>query len=449
MLEHPSNYIGIPTALRSQHRPFGIKRNDRFRHIYILGKTGTGKSTLEENLIIQDLRNNEGVCVIDPHGTLVTRLLDFVPSHRANETVYFDPRSESHAIGLNIFAHVPERIRPLVVSQVVSVFRNIFPEAFANAPRLEHLLRNGTAALLDVPGTTMLSLPRLYTSHEYGERIFSQTLNPAARDFWYKEYKPLSKKTKQEWHAPLFNKVGAFLVNPLIRTIVAQTQPKPDIQQIMDSRSVLLVNLAKGLIGEDCAKLIGSVIITKLYMAALARAEQSFSAFPAFPEFHLYLDESQFVATPVMADILSEARKFLLSLTLCNQFLAQLDRHNVLEAIKGNVGTFIVFGIGADDAKRLAPEFYPTITERDLINQPAYNCYIKLCIDGQTSRPFSAVTLPPDRPRPTEGNRESILKTSEERWGMRRDILEEKIRRWYEHGTPRPRGEEFAVRFDP
>jgi len=428
-MNEPIHYIGTPNSLRTASRPFGIKTNDRFLHTYIIGKTGMGKSALLQNLAIQDIRNNNGLCVIDPHGSLVTSLHDFIPKDRTNHTILINPTDPNYSFGLNVFDHVDPSYRDLIASHILSIFKNIFPESFKSAPRMEHVLRNIIAALLDAQGTTFLSIPRFINSETYREHVLAQVTNLAVKEYWEEEFARLPRAEKQEHTAPVLNKVGIFLTNHTIRNIISQTKPKVDLAKHMDNGSIILVNLSRGLLGQDNAKLLASLITIKLYLSALARQGKS-----TYRDFHLYLDEANTIASPVLSDILSEARKYRLSLTLAHQFLEQLP-HETKEAIKGNVGTWITFCIGATDALELAPEFSPNITTHDLVNLPKYTCYIKLAIDGATCRPFSAQTLPPSTPRDNERNAANIIKESNQSHCTPQHKIEEKIRRWYARGN--------------
>ncbi len=412
------------TNYRNQMRSFGIKRDDRRRHMYIIGKTGMGKTTLLENLIISDIINGEGCCYIDPHGDTAEKILDFIPSNRINDVIYINPADASFPIAFNILESVDESHKHLIASGIVSVFKKQFAESWG--PRLEYILRNTVLALLDYPGSTLLGVMRILVEADYRAKVVEKIKDPVVRSFWVNEFTKWNDRVLQEVISPIQNKVGQFLSNFLIRNIVGQVTSTIDLRDIMDNKKILILNLSKGRIGEDTMQLLGSMIVTKLYMAAMSRVD--------IPEterndFYLYVDEFQNFATDSFADILSEARKYRLDLIVAHQYIEQLPE-TVQAAVFGNVGTLINFRVGAADAEKLVLEFTPFFTEEDLVNLPAFCIYLKLMIDGVSSDPFSANTLPPLFGDYRTDNREKVIQVSRERYANPRSVVEDKINRW-------------------
>ena len=412
------------TNYRNQMRSFGIKRDDRRRHMYIIGKTGMGKTTLLENLIISDIINGEGCCYIDPHGDTAEKILDFIPSNRINDVIYFNPADASFPIAFNILEAVDESHKHLIASGIVSVFKKQFAESWG--PRLEYILRNTVLALLDYPGSTLLGVMRILVEADYRAKVVEKIKDPVVRSFWVNEFTKWNDRVLQEVISPIQNKVGQFLSNFLIRNIVGQVTSTIDLRDIMDNKKILILNLSKGRIGEDTMQLLGSMIVTKLFMAAMSRVDM-----PEIErkDFYLYVDEFQNFATDSFADILSEARKYRLDLIVAHQYIEQLPE-TVQAAVFGNVGTLINFRVGAADAERLVLEFTPFFTEEDLVNLPAFAIYLKLMIDGVASDPFSANTLPPLFGDYRTNNREKVIQVSRERYANPRQVVEDKINRW-------------------
>jgi type IV secretory pathway TraG/TraD family ATPase VirD4 len=407
------------TNYRDIRRLFGIKQKNRRAHMYVIGKTGTGKSTLIANMIISDIREGRGVALIDPHGDLAERVLDFVPKDRIEEVIYFNPGDLEYPIAFNPLEKCSPYSQHLVTSGLISVFKKIWPDFWG--PRLEHILRHAIFTLLEYPGATLLDLPRLLTNKDFRFMVLKQVTNQQVREFWFSEFEKYSAWLRSEAISPILNKVGQFLTSLPLRNIVGQPENTFNFREVMDSGKILIVNLAKGKIGEDNCALLGAMLVTKIQLAALGRAD--------VPEekrksFYLYVDEVHNFFTLSFAGILSEARKYGLSLVLAHQYLDQLDEE-MRAAILGNVGTLLAFRVGAEDGKYLAREFYPVFTEADLVNLPNHHIYLKLMIDGVTSRPFSAVTLPPF-------GREASLKKevvglSRKKYGKARAIVEKEI----------------------
>lgn len=416
---------------RGGHRPFGIQPADRRQHVYVIGKTGMGKTTLLENMIVQDIEVGRGVAVLDPHGDLAQRLLRFVPRSRINDVVYFNPQDVAWPFALNPFEQVEPDKRHLVAASLMSVFEKLFASSWG--PRMAHILRNAILALLEMPGATLLGIPRLLCDPRYREKVALKVRDPKVRDFWRNEFASYQAGFRTEASAPVLNKVGAFLSSPLVRNIVGQARSKVRFRDLMDEGKILVANLSKGAVGEENQVLLGSLLVTKLELAAMERVD---TPEESRRDFHLYCDEFQNFATPSFASILSEARKYRLNLTLAHQYLGQLDP-KLKEAVLGNVGTLIVFRVGGADAIELETEFAPEITRDDFVRLPPHSVYLRLAIDALTSRPFSADVLPPRTP-PVKSYAEIVRRLSRERYCTQRTEVERKIERWFAavEGTP-------------
>ncbi|MCD6528283.1 type IV secretion system DNA-binding domain-containing protein [bacterium] len=413
------------TTFRNQRKKFGIKLDDRRRHMYIIGKTGMGKTALLENMAIQDIQRGKGICFIDPHGDAGEKLLDFVPSHRIEDVVYFNPADLDFPIAFNIMEKVDLEHRHLVASELMGVFKKIWPDVWS--ARMEYILYNCILALLEYPNSTLLGINRMLADPEYRKKVVDKITDPVIKSFWTQEFARYTQRYEIEAAAAIQNKIGQFISAPLIRNIIGQVNSSIDMREIIDEGKILILNLSKGRIGEDSSRLLGALLITKLQLAAMSRANIPESE---RRDFFLYVDEFQNFATESFANILSEARKYRLSLILTHQYIAQMDE-KVRDAVFGNVGTIISFRVGAEDAKFLEKEFSPEFSARDLVNLPKYNIYLKLTVDGVPSRPFSAITLPPFE-KPKSSNKEKIIKFSREKYGTPRHIVEEKISRWAE-----------------
>src|SRR5947209_7490636 len=377
------------TNFRNQHRRFGIKRADRRAHTYLIGKTGTGKSTLIANLARQDALHGEGFALLDPHGDLVEQVLRFIPQERQHDLVYFNVPDTAHLLAFNPLEASQVGFRPLVASGLISVFKKIWAEFWG--ARMEYVLRNTLLALLEFPGSTLLDVPRMLDDATFRSHVLAVVQNTQVRRFWLREYQNYPARFRAEAIAPIQNKVGEFLVNPILRRIVGQPKSAFDLRRVMDEGKILLVNLAKGKIGEDTASLLGSMLVTKIGLAALARAHL---AEADRRDFYVYLDEFPSFTTPGFAGMLSEMRKYHVGLVLAHQHLSQVE-DGTRDAILGNAGTIIAFRIGLADALLLEKEFHPELAAVDLISLPNYHIYLKLMIDGVVSRPFSAVTPAP------------------------------------------------------
>jgi hypothetical protein len=410
------------TNHRGIHRPFGIKRDDRRRHMYVIGKTGMGKSTLLEHMIAQDLRGGEGLALVDPHGDLVERILRFVPRRRMNDVVYVNPSDLDYPVAFNVLEAVDPSRRHLAASGLIAVFKKLYGETWG--PRLEYILRNTVLALLEYEHATLLGIPRMYVDDEFRRRVVSRIRDGVVKAFWTEEFEGYAKQFRTEAVAPIQNKIGQFLSSPLIRNIVGQVRSTIDLRRIMDERKILLLNLSKGRIGEDNAALLGALFITNLQLAAMSRIDVPETD---RPDFFLYVDEFQDFATDSFTGILSEARKYRLCLIVAHQYIAQLDE-TVRDAVFGNVGTILTFRIGAKDAEVLEEELAPVFTSGDLVELSKFDCYLRLMIDGVASRPFSATTFPPlGQP---ENEQDKIIRLSRERYGRPREGVEQRITAW-------------------
>lgn len=410
---------------RNQRKKFGIKLDDRRRHVYVVGKTGVGKTTLLENMVISDIQAGKGVGVIDPHGEFAEKMLDFIPEERLDDVIYFDPSDMENPIAFNPMEQVGTEFRHLVASGLMGVFKKIWADAWS--ARMQYILNNTLLALLEYPGATLLGIMQMFSNKAYRKKIVDNLQDPIIRSFWQDEFSQYSQKFESEALAAIQNKVGQFVSNPLVRNILGQPRSSLNMRDIMDSGKIFIANLSKGKIGEDNSALLGAMIITRLQLAAMSRVD--------VPEaerrdFFLYVDEFQNFATDSFANILSEARKYRLGLILAHQYIGQLvnaeQNTKVRDAVFGNVGTIISFRVGAEDAEFLEKEFMPEFLQTDLVNLSKANIYIKLMIDGVSSRPFSAETLPPQK-LPLVNYRDVIIKNTRDRYGTPRSVVEARI----------------------
>lgn len=375
------------TNFRAEQIPFGIRQRDRRAPVYILGKTGTGKSTLLAQLIQQDVEAGRGLAVLDPHGDLVESVLSTIPAARQTDVIYFNVPDAEHPLGFNPLEHVAPARRSLAAAGLLEVYKKLWRDSWG--PRLEHILRNALLALFEQPNATLADVLRLLTEPTFRKPMALKLENEQVKTFWLEEYEHYPVRLRLEAIAPIQNKVGAFLSDPLLQRILTAPRSTFKLRHVMDAGKILLVNLAKGKIGEDTSSLLGSLLLARIGLAALSRAD--------VPEaerrdFFLYLDEFQNFTTLSLATMLSESRKYRLNLTLAHQHLAQLEP-GIREAVLGNAGTLIAFRVGAQDSELLAPEFAPAFTETDLVNLPNYHIILKLMIDGAVSMPFSAQTI--------------------------------------------------------
>ena len=421
------------TDARGKRVSFGIKNIDRSKHVYVIGKTGMGKSTLLENMAIQDMKNGEGIAFVDPHGGTAEKLLEYVPEDRIKDVLYFAPFDMEHPISFNVMEDVGPEKRHLVVNGLMSVFEKIWEDAWS--ARMAYILQNTLLALLEYPGATLLAVNRMYTDKAFRTKVVENVTDISVKSFWVDEYAKYTDKYAQEATPAIQNKIGQFAGNPLIRNIIGQAKSSFDVRKLMDEKKILIVNLSKGRVGEGNARLLGSMLITKIYLAAMSRADENAAALSKLPPFYLYVDEFQSFADRSFADILSEARKYKLNLTIAHQYIEQMEEE-VRDAVFGNVGTMIVFRVGAYDADVLEKEFAPTFIAEDLVNLGLRQIYLKLMINSVASLPFSASTLPPIEQSEAIHVSE-IVESSRQAFARPRIMVEKEITDWHMEGkTP-------------
>ncbi len=408
------------TTFRNQLTRFGIKTDDRRRHMYLIGKTGMGKTNMMENMVIADIRAGRGVGVVDPHGEFAERILDFVPENRVDDVIYFNPADIDWPIAFNPLERIDMEHRHLIASGMMGVFKKIWPDVWS--ARMEYILNNSLLALLEYPSSTLLGIMRMLAEKNYRQKITENLQDPVIKSFWINEFARYTQRLETEAVAAIQNKVGQFVSNPLIRNIVGQTHSAIDMRKVMDEGKILIINIAKGKIGEDNSALLGAMMITKLQLAAMSRVD---TPMEERRDFYLYVDEFQNFSTESFANILSEARKYRLNLILAHQYIEQLDE-KVRAAIFGNVGTVVCFRVGAEDAEFLEKEFMPQFTAQDLVNLAKYNIFIKLMIDGIATKPFSAQTIEPAEPS-AESFKDVIIENSRNKCAVPRSRVEEKI----------------------
>jgi len=411
------------TTFRNIRQKFGIKTDDRRRHLYIVGKTGMGKTAMLQNMAVQDIQAGRGIGFVDPHGEAAEELLEFVPSNRINDVIYINPADLNYPIAFNVMEKVGLEHRHLVAGGLMGVFKKIWPDVWS--ARMEYILNNSILALLEYPGSTLLGVNRMLSDPDFRKKVVERITDPVVKAFWLNEFARYTQRYEVEATAAIQNKVGQFISAPLIRNIIGQVQSTIDMRKVMDEGKILILNLSKGKIGEDNSMLLGALLITKLQLAAMSRVD--------IPEerrkdFFLYVDEFQNFATESFVNILSEARKYRLALILAHQYIAQMEE-TVRDAVFGNVGTLVCFRVGAEDAEFLEKEFSPEFVAQDLVNLAKYDIYLKLMIDGLAGRPFSARTLTPFL-KPESSNKEKIIKVSRERYGTPRQEVEKKITEW-------------------
>ncbi len=415
------------TDRRNKRIEFGIKAEDRTRHIYIIGKTGMGKSTLIENMAVQDIKNGEGFAFVDPHGKSAALLLDYIPPERIKDVIYFAPFDMDNPISFNIMEDIGPDKRHLVANGLMSVFKKLWLDAWS--ARMEYILSNVLLALLEYPDSTLLGVNRMLADKSYRKKVVDNIKDPAVKAFWTEEYAKYSEKYTQEAIPAIQNKIGQFTSNPLIRNIIGQPHSSFDLRKVMDEQKILIVNLSKGQVGEGNANLLGSMLITKIYLAALSRADLMETELKELPNFYMYVDEFQSFANESFANILSEARKYKLSLVMAHQYIEQMSEE-VTAAVFGNVGTQIMFRVGATDAEHLEKEYAPVFTAEDMVNLGFTQIYLKLMIDGVASHPFSAVTMLPILPS-EKPSREEVIMSSRKLYAHPRLLVEQEINAWY------------------
>ncbi|MEN9647348.1 MAG: hypothetical protein RLY57_152 [Candidatus Parcubacteria bacterium] len=416
------------TDARNKRIRFGIKAKDRTRHVYAIGKTGMGKSTLLESMAIQDIANGNGIAFVDPHGSSADKLLEYVPEHRIKDVIYFAPFDLDYPISFNVMEDVGADKRHLVASGLMSAFKKIWVDAWS--ARMEYILNNTILALLEYPGATLISINRMLADKDYRKLVVDNVTDPSVKSFWVDEFAKYTDRFASEATPAIQNKIGQFISNPLIRNIIGQPKSSFDIRKAMDERKIVIVNLSKGRMGESNANLLGAMLITKIYLAAMSRADVSSSTLKELPHFYFYVDEFQNFANESFAGILSEARKYKLSLTIAHQYIEQMT-DEVRAAVFGNVGTMISYRVGAFDAEVLEKEFAPVFTAEDIVNLGFTQIYLKLMIDGIGSRPFSATTINTP-PKPETVFVDQIIAASREQFAQKRSDVEDAIKKWHE-----------------
>lgn len=418
------------TDTRNKKIKFGIKAKDRLKHVYVIGKTGMGKSTMLENMAIQDIQNGNGMAFIDPHGGTAEKLLDYVPEERIKDVLYFAPFDIEYPVSFNVMEDIGVEKRHLVLSGLMSAFMKLFGEdSFSD--RMQYILQNTILALLEYPGATMLGINKMLSEKDYRNKVVANIQDPSVKSYWLKEYAGYTERFAAEAIPAIQNKIGQFTSNPLIRNIIGQEKSSFDIREVMDKSKIMIINLSKGRVGEGNANLLGSMLITKIYLAAMSRAESNEAQLKNLPNFYLHVDEFQSFANKSFADILSEARKYKLNLTIAHQYIEQMEEE-VRDAVFGNVGSMISFRVGALDAELLEKEFAPTFTAEDMVNLGIYQIYLKLMIDGVSSQPFSATTMGPI-PKPERSYRSEIIDMSRAQFARPRSVVEGDISAWHEN----------------
>src|SRR3990167_6281908 len=430
------------THTRGKRDMFGIRAADRGKHMYIIGKTGMGKSTMLENMAIQDIQNGEGIAFIDPHGSTAEKLLDFVPHGRIKDVVYFAPFDTDHPIGFNVMEDVGYDKRHLVVSGLMGALKRIWVDAWS--ARMEYILQNTLLALLEYPDSTLLDVNRMLTNKTFRTAVMEKVTDPLVRSFWLEEFAAFTDTYTREATPAIQNKIGQFTANPLIRNIGGQSKSTFDLREIMDKQKIFIVNLSKGRMGETNAALLGSMMVVKIYLAAMSRAEEPAARMVRLPRFYFYVDEFQSMMNEAFADILSESRKYKLALTLANQYIEQMEEE-VRDAVFGNVGTLVCFRVGPFDAEVLETVFKPTFVPEDLIGLGIGQIYLTLMIDGVGSPPFSAETIPPIEP-PRISYREDVINRSRALYSRARADVEVAINQKQIDFAPQMQKKEKSLR---
>ena len=416
-------------VFRGQRTKFGIRPDDRRRHVYVIGKTGMGKTTILENMIFSDIHAGKGIAVIDPHGDLADSAVSYVPKERSNDVVLFDPADKDFPLSFNMLeCNNPDQYA-IVASGLMSVFEKLWPDVWSE--RMKHILRNVLLALIEYQGSSMLGIMRMFADDAYREKVVAKVTDPLVKSFWEDEYAVWSEKYRTEAISAIQNKVGQLLTTPVMRNIVGQVKSTLDVRHAMDTGKIIIVNLSKGKLGEDISAFLGAMLVTKFQIDAMGRAD--------IPEkdrkdFYLYVDEFQNFATESFATILSEARKYRLALTMANQYVAQLlidDKNTSLrDAVFGNVGSIVSFQVGSDDAEEISLQFEEAVSVKDILSLPKYHAYVRLMIDGVNSKPFSVSTLPPPTWKQDEGRTDKIRALSRERYTNDRKKVEDNIFKW-------------------
>lgn len=425
------------TDARGQQVPFGIRAKDRQRHMYVVGKTGMGKSTMLENMAVQDIQNGEGMAFIDPHGSAAEILLDYIPEHRVNDVVYFAPFDLENPISFNVMEDVGVEKRHLVVSGLMSTFKKIWVDAWS--ARMEYILTNALLVLIEYPDTTLLSVNRLFNDKAYRLKVVDACQDPAVKSFWVDEFANYTERFAADALPAIQNKIGQFTGNPLIRNIIGQPHSSFDFREMMDQKKIVIMNLSKGLIGETNANLLGSMLTTRIYLAAMSRANLPVAEMKQMPNFYFYVDEFQSFANATFANILSEARKYHLNLIIAHQYIEQMEEE-VRDAVFGNVGTTVAFRVGPFDAETLETVFTPRFLAADLVNLGFTQIYLTLMIDGIGSQPFSAVTLPSIAP-PRSSCKQMVIAASRRNYTSDRAVVEKLVADLHNPTPPPPKAE--------
>lgn len=415
----------IRTSVSQDWQPFGLSIDDRRRHCYVIGKSGSGKSTLLRNLIVQDIEAGRGLMLLDPHGDLAQELLDYIPARRVDEVIYVAPADLSHPVGFNLLERVPQDDRPLVAANIVSTFKHIWGESWG--PRLEYVLYNTLAALLDYPpsrgGVSLLGVPRMFTHRGYRARIVAEIRDPRVRSFWEEEFAGYSAQFAAEVVSPVQNKIGSLLASPAVRNMLGQATSTLRVAEAMDARRIIIANLAKGRLGEAASNLIGSLLITAVATSAMKRSERPEAE---RQDFVAYLDEFHNFTTDAFAAMLAEARKYRLALVIGHQYLDQV-RPAIRAAVFGNAGTLVSFQLGHADAGEIAAEFTPYGVET-LTGLGRGEVCVRSVAGSDVAYPFLGRTFP--EVGWSYRSRQNVLEQSRRRYGRRREVVEAKITRW-------------------
>ncbi|MEK7614204.1 MAG: type IV secretory system conjugative DNA transfer family protein [Patescibacteria group bacterium] len=419
-------YIG-ETDFRNKKIKFGIRAKDRTRHLYIIGKTGMGKSTLLENMAVQDIQNGEGVAFIDPHGGTAEKLLDYIPEERMKDVVYFAPFDMEYPISFNVMEDVGADKRHLVANGLMNAFKKIWVDLWS--ARMEYILNNVLLALLEYPNATILGVNRMLSDKDYRNLVVANISDSSVKAFWVDEFAKYGDKYMQEAGAAIQNKIGQFISNPLVRNIIGQPKSSFDVRKIMDEKKILIMNLSKGRMGIENSALLGNMLVTKIYLGAMSRADATPEELHKLPNFYFYVDEFQSFANESFADILSEARKYKLSLTIAHQYINQMP-DEVRDAVFGNVGSMLTFRIGPEDAELFEKEFAPEFLAEDFVNLGFAQVYLRLMIDSIGSKPFSATTLPPIS-MPESSSKDKIIEETRKTHSTPRAEVEAAINAWY------------------
>lgn len=420
------------TDFRNKKTKFGIRADDRSRHMYVIGKTGMGKSTMLENMAIQDIQSGEGITFIDPHGSTAEKLLKYVPEHRIKDVVYFAPFDTEYPISFNVLENTDPSKSHLIVNGLMSTFKKIWVDAFSG--RMEYILTMTLLALLEYPEATLLGVNRMYTDKEFRKKVVDNISDPSVKAFWVEEYAKYEPKFATEATAAIQNKIGQFTANPLIRNMLGQLKSSFDFRKIIDERKIFIVNLSLGKVGEGNANLIGSMLITKLYVAALSRADLEPGELESLPPHYFYVDEFQNFANESFAGILSQARKYKLALTVAHQYVEQMT-DEVRAAVFGNVGSMVVFRVGAVDAEIFEKEFAPFFILDDIVSLGFGQIYLRLMIHGVGSQPFSATTLPPIE-APEVSYERQVIEYCRTTYARKKEEVERDVRAWLMPSAP-------------